>query len=306
MKRKFLSALLCLVAAVAWGSAFYAQELASRSSALIDAFFFGGIRWILGGLILIPLFLIFERERGIPREKKPAQHKSTVIFGAITGAILFCASALQQFGIQLTQASGRAGFITGLYLVFVPIFSFILFKQKASPLVWIAVVFSVSGLYFLCLNGDSFVLELGDILVFICSLFFTAHIIAVDKFIGRVSALRYSCVQFLTVGALNLVVGIFFGHITWEGFVAVLGPILYCGFMSTGLAYTCQIIGQKYTPPTIASLIFATEGLFSVVFESILERSLPSSTMIAGCVLMLIGIVLSQLPNPFEKHKIKA
>ena len=301
MKKKFLSAGLCLLAAVVWGTAFKIQEIASENADKIDAFFFGGIRFLLGGIILIPLWFIFEKETDLTPVLKAKKHKSTVIYGIITGAVLFVASALQQFGIQLTGESGKAGFITGMYLVFVPIASLIIFRQKASPLVWGAVAFSFVGLYFLCMNGGSFSVQLGDVLVLLCAMFFTAHIIAIDRFIGRVSALRYSSVQFITVGVLNLTTGILFGHFTWEGFVAILFPIIYCGVMSTGVAYTCQIIGQKFTPPTIAALLFSTEGLFSVIFESIMESRVPSGTMILGCALMFVGVILSQVPDPFKK-----
>jgi drug/metabolite transporter (DMT)-like permease len=301
MKKKLLSAGLCLLAAVVWGTAFKIQEIASVNADKIDAFFFGGIRFLLGGLILIPLWFVFEKETDLTPEIKAKKHKSTIIYGIITGAVLFVASALQQFGIQLTGESGKAGFITGMYLIFVPIASLIIFRQKASPLVWGAVAFSFVGLYFLCLNGGAFSIKAGDVLVFLCAIFFTAHIIVIDRFIGRVSALRYSSVQFITVGVLNLLTGTIFGHITWEGFVATLFPIIYCGVMSTGVAYTCQIIGQKFTPPTIAALLFSTEGLFSVIFESIVERRVPSGTMLIGCALMFVGIILSQIPDPFKK-----
>jgi drug/metabolite transporter (DMT)-like permease len=301
MKKKLLSAGLCLLAAVVWGTAFKIQEIASVNADKIDAFFFGGIRFLLGGLILIPLWFVFEKETDLTPEIKAKKHKSTIIYGIITGAVLFVASALQQFGIQLTGESGKAGFITGMYLIFVPIASLIIFRQKASPLVWGAVAFSFVGLYFLCLNGGAFSIKAGDVLVFLCAIFFTAHIIVIDRFIGRVSALRYSSVQFITVGVLNLLTGTIFGHITWEGFVATLFPIIYCGVMSTGVAYTCQIIGQKFTPPTIAALLFSTEGLFSVIFESIVEGRVPSGTMLIGCALMFVGIILSQIPDPFKK-----
>jgi drug/metabolite transporter (DMT)-like permease len=301
MKKKLLSAGLCLLAAVVWGTAFKIQEIASVNADKIDAFFFGGIRFLLGGLILIPLWFAFEKETDLTPEIKAKKHKSTIIYGIITGAVLFVASALQQFGIQLTGESGKAGFITGMYLIFVPIASLIIFRQKASPLVWGAVAFSFVGLYFLCLNGGAFSIKAGDVLVFLCAIFFTAHIIVIDRFIGRVSALRYSSVQFITVGVLNLLTGTIFGHITWEGFVATLFPIIYCGVMSTGVAYTCQIIGQKFTPPTIAALLFSTEGLFSVIFESIVERRVPSGTMLIGCALMFVGIILSQIPDPFKR-----
>lgn len=297
MKKKFLSAGLCLTAAIIWGAAFKVQEIASTNADKIDAFFFGGIRFLLGGIVLIPLWFVFEREKTLSLEEKTTRHKSTLIYGIITGAILFTASLLQQLGIQFTGESGKAGFITGMYLIFVPIVSFILFRQRVSPLIIGAVGFSVVGLYFLCLNGGAFTFKAGDLLVLLASFCFTAHIIVIDRFIDRVSALRYSSIQFITVGILNLIIGALFGHVTWEGIVLVIGPILYCGLMSTGVAYTCQIIGQKFTPPAVASLLFATEGLFSVVFESIIEKSVPSSTMLIGCALMFVGIILSQLPS---------
>ena len=301
MKKKILSPMLCLIAAIVWGFAFSFQEIASNSSDMIDAFFFGGIRFAVGATSLIPLVLIFEKEKGLPREEKKIKTKNTVIYGVITGAILFTASTLQQFGIQITQASGKAGFITGMYLIFVPIASFILFKQKASPVVWGAALIALAGLYFLCMGGEGFTVSVGDILLLLCSLCFTAHIIVIDKFINRVSALKYSAIQFYTVALLNIITGLFVGHVTWEGIVDTIIPILYCGIGSTGIAYTCQILGQKLTPPTIAALLFSTESLFSVVAECIFKKQLPTTTMLIGCTLMFIGIILSQLPIEFKK-----
>lgn len=303
MKKKFLSAGLCLTAAIVWGFAFSFQEKASLSSDKIDAFFFGGIRFLVGSVSLIPLILLLERNKSLSVEEKKTNNKNTFIYGVITGAILFVAATLQQFGIQLTGESGKAGFITGMYLIFVPIVSFVIFKQKASPLVWIAVLFSFVGLYFLCLNGSSFTIKAGDILLFMCALCFTAHIIVIDKFIGKVSALKYSSIQFATVGVLNLIIGAFVGHITLDGIISTIVPILYCGIMSTGVAYTCQMVGQKFTPPAIAALLFSTEGLFSVIAESLIEKTIPSKAMIIGCSLMFIGIILSQIPFPVKSKK---
>ena len=301
MNKKILSPLLCLTAAIVWGFAFSFQEIASNNVHLIDAFFFGGIRFGVGALSLIPVILLFEKEKGLRKDEKKLKMKNTVIFGIITGAILFAASTVQQFGIQITQASGKAGFITGMYLIFVPIAGYILFKQRISPIVWGAAIIALSGLYFLCMGGEGFTVSVGDILLLICALCFTAHIIVIDKFIGRVSALKYSVVQFATVSVLNLLTGVFFGHVTWEGIVATIIPILYCGLGSTGIAYTCQILGQKYTAPTVAALLFSTEGLFSVIAECIFKEKLPSGTMLIGCSLMFIGIILSQLPLEFKR-----
>ncbi|MBO5212930.1 MAG: DMT family transporter [Clostridia bacterium] len=306
MKRKVLSAGLCLTAAVVWGSAFYAQELASQNEHLIDTFFFGGLRFLLGAVSLIPLILIFERDKSVPLLERKMKNESTMKWGILTGVILFVASLLQQYGILLTQESGKAGFITGMYLIFVPIAGFLFFKQRVSPLVIAAVLFAFSGLYFLCLGESGFNLVWGDVLVFICSFCYTAHIIVIDKCINKVSALKYSAVQFATVGVLNLSFGLVFGHITVEGLIATVFPILYCGIMSTGVAYTCQVIGQKFTPPTIAALLFSTEGLFSVICESIFEKRLPSNTMIIGCALMFVGIILSQIPWKRKEKASKA
>lgn len=301
MNKKILSPFLCLTAAIVWGFAFSFQEIASNNVELIDAFFFGGIRFGVGALSLIPVILLFEKENCLEKAEKKLKMKNTVIFGIITGAILFAASTVQQFGIQITQASGKAGFITGMYLIFVPIAGYILFKQRISPIVWGAAIIALGGLYFLCIGGEGFTVSVGDILLLICALCFTAHIIVIDKFIGRVSALKYSVVQFATVSVLNLLTGVFFGHVTWEGIVATIIPILYCGLGSTGIAYTCQILGQKYTAPTVAALLFSTEGLFSVIAECIFKEKLPSGTMLLGCSLMFVAIILSQLPLEFKR-----
>jgi drug/metabolite transporter (DMT)-like permease len=293
--------LLCLTAAIVWGFAFSFQEIASNNVHLIDAFFFGGIRFGVGALSLIPVILLFEKEKGLEKSEKKLKMKNTVVFGIITGAILFAASTVQQFGIQITQASGKAGFITGMYLIFVPIAGYILFKQRISPIVWGAAIIALGGLYFLCIGGEGFTVSVGDILLLSCALCFTGHIIVIDKFIGRVSALKYSAVQFGTVAVLNIITGIFFGTVTWEGGVATIIPILYCGLGSTGIAYTCQILGQKYTAPTVAALLFSTEGLFSVIAECIFKEKLPSGTMLLGCSLMFVAIILSQLPLEFKR-----
>lgn len=293
--------MLCLIAAVVWGFAFSFQEIASNNVHLIDAFFFGGIRFAVGAVSLIPVILLFEREKELPKELKKKKMKCTALYGVITGVVLFVAATLQQFGIQITQASGKAGFITGMYLIFVPIAGFVLFKQKVSPIVWGAAVIALCGLYFLCMGGSGFTVSVGDILLLLCSLCFTAHIIVIDKFIVKVSALKYSAIQFGTVAVLNIIVGLFFGHVTWEGIVATIIPILYCGIGSTGVAYTCQILGQKLTPPTIAALLFSTESLFSVIAECIFKEKLPTTTMLIGCSLMFVGIILSQLPVEFKK-----
>ena len=295
-KFKLIGPFICLLTAIIWGSGFPFQDKVGASADIIDGFSFNGLRFLIAGVVLIPVFLIFEREAHLPREYRLPKLKSTVVFGIISGALLAVSSSLQQFGIQMTGESGRAGFITGLYLIIVPIAAFIIFKQKPSVFVWIAIPFSLAGLYFLSVT-NGFNVEVGDLLVLLCAFGFASQIIFVDKVGDRVSVLKFSCVQFFSCGVICMILGLIFGNLTWQGINDNLFAILYCGVMSAGAAYTLQNIGQRFTPPAIASLLFATEGLFATIFECIVETEVPSGRAVIGCVFMLIAVVLSQIPK---------
>lgn len=295
-KFKFIGPFICLLTAIIWGSGFPFQDKVGASADIIDGFSFNGLRFLIAGVVLIPVFLIFEREGHLPREYRLPKLKSTAVFGIISGALLAVSSSLQQFGIQMTGESGRAGFITGLYLIIVPIAAFIIFKQKPSVFVWIAIPFSLAGLYFLSVT-NGFNVEVGDLLVLLCAFGFASQIIFVDKVGDRVSVLKFSCVQFFSCGVICMILGLIFGNLTWQGINDNLFAILYCGVMSAGAAYTLQNIGQRFTPPAIASLLFATEGLFATIFECIVETEVPSGRAIIGCLLMLTAVILSQIPK---------
>ena len=295
-KFKLLGPFICLLTAIIWGSGFPFQDKVGASADLIDSFSFNGLRFFLAGIALIPVCLIFEREGYLPKEIRKPKIKHTAILGIISGAILALSSSLQQFGIQLTGESGRAGFITGLYLIIVPIATFIIFKQKPSAFVWVAIPISLLGLYFLSVTND-FSVEVGDLLVLLCAFGFASQIIFVDRVGARVSILKFSCIQFFSCGVICLLLGVTFGNLTWQGVTDNLGSILYCGVMSAGAAYTLQNIGQRFTPPAIAALLFATEGLFATIFECIFETKLPTGRAVIGCLLMLIAVLLSQIPK---------
>lgn len=295
-KFKLLGPLICLLTAIIWGSGFPFQDIVGRDTANIDSFSFNGIRFLIGGITLIPVFLIFERENGLPKCEKAPRLKRTIIFGIISGALLSVSAILQQMGIQLTGESGKAGFITGFYLIILPVAMLIIFKQKPSIFVWIAIPISLLGLYFLSVTSD-FKIQLGDLLVLLCAFGFSAQMIFVDRVGVRVSTLKFSCTQFFSAGVICMTLGLIFGNLTWQGITNNILPILYCGIMSAGAAYTLQNIGQKHTAPAIASLIFALEGLFATIFECIFEKSIPSGRAIIGCVLMLSAVLLSQIPK---------
>lgn len=295
-KFKLLGPLICLLTAIIWGSGFPFQDIVGRDTANIDSFSFNGIRFLIGGIALIPVFLIFERENDLPKCEKAPRLKRTIIFGIISGALLSVSAILQQMGIQLTGESGKAGFITGFYLIILPVAMLIIFKQKPSIFVWIAIPISLLGLYFLSVTSD-FKIQLGDLLVLLCAFGFSAQMIFVDRVGVRVSTLKFSCTQFFSAGVICMTLGLIFGNLTWQGITNNILPILYCGIMSAGAAYTLQNIGQKHTAPAVASLIFALEGLFATIFECIFEKSLPSGRAIIGCVLMLSAVLLSQIPK---------
>ena len=295
-KFKLLGPLICLLTAIIWGSGFPFQDIVGQDTANIDNFSFNGIRFIIGGIVLIPVFLIFERSKAQPKEEKAKRLKSTLIFGTASGALLSVSAVLQQFGIQLTGESGRAGFITGFYLIIVPLAVFAIFKEKPSLFVWIAIPISLLGLYFLSVT-DGFSVEFGDILVLVCAFGFSAQMILVDRVGAKVEILKFSCMQFFVAGIICMILGLFFGNLTWQGITNNIVPILYCGVMSAGAAYTLQNIGQKFTAPAVASLLFALEGLFATIFECIFERNLPSGRAILGCILMLTAVLLSQIPK---------
>ena len=298
-KKKFSSSPLCLISAIVWGTAFPIQEIASRNSHLLDALSFNGLRMLVAALALVPIVLIFERHADRSRQRIT----STVLWGALAGCVLFAASSFQQFGIELTGESGKAGFITSLYLVFVAILTFVLFREKPSLFTLIALPFAVAGLYFLSFSGGFGAVSIGDLLLLICAVLFAFHIIVFDKSAKKVNPLLFSCVQFLVAGILGTFFGGVFGTVTVQGISLTVFPIIYCGIFSVAIAYTCQLLGQKNGNPTVCALFCSMEALFGVISECIIEAHLPSVKIVIGCILMLVAVVLSQLPSDLFKKK---
>ena len=291
-KKKISSSPLCLISAIVWGTSFPIQEIASKNAHLLDALSFSGIRMLLAAIALVPVILLFERRADYSRKRV----LSTVKYGALAGLVLFSASVFQQFGIEATGESGKAGFITSLYLIFVAIIGFVFFKERPSFLMLIAMPFAVLGLYFLSFSEGFGAVSIGDLLLLVCSVLFALHIIVFDKSANHVNPLLFSCIQFLTAGFLGITSGGIFGTVTLEGITACALPIVYCGVFSAGVAYTFQLLGQKNGNPTVCALFCSTEALFAVIAECIIESSFPSTKILIGCALMLIAVVLTQIP----------
>lgn len=284
--KKLGSSAILLVTAIIWGFAFVAQTVGAD---YIGAFTFNGIRFLLGALSLIPVIHFFEKTDMTPELKK-----KTLICGSVAGVFLFSASTLQQFGIQLTGNAGKASFITGFYTVLVPVAAFFILHKKVSPFTWVGVVFAVVGLYFVCMNGgESF--GFGDVLTLIATCFWTAHIVFIDYSTESIPPIHFSMVQFFVCGFLSVICALTFEDITFSSITAAALPIIYGGFMSVGVAYTCQAVGQKYADPAPAAIILSTESVFGAIGGAIIlgERMQPRGYI--GCVLIFAGIILSQI-----------
>lgn len=289
--------IMFFVTALIWGFAFTAQR---QGADYLAPFSFNGIRYILGSAALIPVILIFERRGTSLRDKK------LWIASVAAGFVLFAASALQQGGVMLTGDAGKSGFITGLYTVLVPILCALLFRQKTNPNMWIGAVFATVGLYLLSVTGGISSVSLGDILLFIGAFFWAGHIIVIDRMGGSLSSIRFACLQFLVCGILSLVTALLFEEpILLENVRGAAIPLAYCALMSTGVAYTLQIVGQKFSAnPTLAAIIFSTESVFAALGGMLLLNERMTVQGYIGCVLIFTGIVLSQLKWSFKKKNI--
>lgn len=287
--------ILLFITAVIWGVAFVAQ---SAGMDYVGPYTFNAVRCLLGGIVLIPcvFFLTRSAKKDGTASKMPVMDrpKDLLIGGLICGFMMFVSTTLQQVGIAYTTVA-KAGFITALYIIIVPILGIFL-KRKAGLKIWISVVIALVGLYLLCMKG-SLSLSKGDFLILICSICFAIHIMVVDHFTEKVSGTKLSCIQFLFAGALSSVLMFLFEEPHWADIGAAWLPICYAGILSCGVAYTFQIIGQRGTDPTIASLILSLESVVSVLAGWILLGETLSPREILGCVLMFGAIILAQI-NP--------
>lgn len=291
-KLSIKSMILLVLTALIWGMAFVAQSVGMN---YIGPFTFNCIRSIMGGLVLIPCILFFDkREKGKAKQEKKEDTKTLLIGGICCGLALCIASNLQQIGIKYTTV-GKAGFITALYIVLVPIFGIFL-RKKVSGRVWLSVAISVVGLYLLCIT-DEFRIGKGDFFVLLCALVFTIHILVIDYFSPKVNGIKLSCIQFLVAGILSGVPMLISEKPSISTILAAWAPLLYAGIMSCGVGYTLQIVAQKDADPTIASLILSLESVFSVLAGWLILGQTLAGKEIVGCVLMFAAIILAQLPT---------
>ncbi len=287
--KKWKSPLLLLLTATIWGVAFVAQSVGMD---YVEPFTFNGVRNLLGALVLLPVICGMSGERDVAEEKKDT--KTLWLGGVLCGLCLCVASSLQQIGIQYTTA-GKAGFLTAMYIIMVPVFGLFL-KKKCSPFVGISIVLATVGLYLLSIK-EGFNIGKGDIYVILCAVVFSIHILVIDYFAPKCNGVKLSCIQFLVCGVLCSVIALVVEEPTISGILAAWLPIAYAGVMSCGVAYTLQIIGQKGMNPTVASLILSLESVISVLAGWLLLNQTLSVKEIIGCVIMFAAIILAQLPG---------
>ncbi len=281
---------ILLLAAAIWGLSFVTQRVASN---YIGPFTFNGIRFALGSLSLLPLIIVGDRKEKAGKETSHMQ-ESSVLPGVLAGSVIFIAAALQQIGLGQTSA-GKTAFITGLYMVFVPIFGIFL-KQKVKATSWLGIIVAVSGLYLLSVT-DKFTVQKGDLYVLTGAFFWAAQILIIDRFANRVNGLKLSCLQFLTASILSTSVALIFEEIALSSILKAAVPILYGGILSTGVAYTLQIYGQKHTPPSHAAICLSFEAVFGSLGGMIILKENLDARGYAGCMLMFAGMLLSQLQD---------
>lgn len=291
------NSLILLLTATIWGIAFVAQSVGMDH---VGPFTFLAVRSYIGAIVLLPCIWLLnkinpKKEENISVEEKKASRKTLIIGGICCGVCLMSASAFQQMGIQYTSV-GRAGFITACYIILVPIISWIFLKKKCNPIIWAAVALSLVGLYLLCIT-DGFSIGKGDLLVLICSILFSLHILVIDHFSPLTDGVKMSCIQFLVCGILSTIPALIFESPNIHDILQAWMPILYAGALSSGVAYTLQIIGQKGMNPTVASLILSLESCISVLAGWILLNQKLTIRELSGCVLMFAAIILAQLPD---------
>lgn len=292
MKQQIKSSLILLLTATIWGVAFVAQSVGME---YIGPFTFNAIRCVLGGLVLIPVILVLKKKKETGAENQEKEDKKTLWAGGIACGVILCiASNLQQFGI-MEASVGKSGFFTALYIVMIPVIGIFVGKRPGIKL-WFCVALAVVGMYLLCMKDGSFTIERADIMLLLCALAFSFHILVVDYFSPKVDGVKMSCIQFLVCGVLSAVGMLFTETPDISNIQAAWLPLLYAGLLSCGVGYTLQIVGQKGINPVIASLIMSLESVISALAGWVILGQVLSPKEILGCVLMFVAIIITQIP----------
>ncbi len=275
---------LLLLTSIIWGLAFVAQRMGMDH---VGPFIFNGIRFALGALVIIP-FIYFSQKN---RPSRQGNGRYLMRGGILLGITLFAGATLQQYGLVFTTA-GKAGFITGLYVVFVPLLG-LFRKDFPHATVWIAALLAAAGMYFLSVNGG-FEIVLGDVLVLLGAVFWALHVVIIGVMSPKVNSLHLALVQYLVCSVLSILVALGLESNTLEGIVDAAIPILYGGVLSVGIAYTLQVVAQKNAPPAHAAIILSLEAVFAAIGGWLILGEYLDNRQIFGCLLMMTGMLVAQ------------
>lgn len=309
--KQLKGSIMLILTAMIWGAAFVAQDVGMDH---VGPFTFNALRMTLGAIALAPVILVFDLGK---RKQMRAAGEAGRVFGftrqelvggVLCGVILFAASTFQQIGISLYSdadaAAGKSGFITALYIVIVPVMGLFL-RKKSGVSVWISVAVATVGMYLLCVKSG-FVIDRADGLLLLCALAFSFHILVIDYYSPRVNGIKLSAVQFLTAGVLSAPFMLVTEQPSFSGISQAAVPILYAGIFSCSVAYTMQVVAQKYTKPAVASVILSMESVFAAVTGALFGERLSGREMI-GCLLVFAAVLLAQVnPETFSHRGKKA
>ena len=282
--------LMMLLAASIWGFAFVAQRIGMET---MGPHWFNSLRFFIGVVALTPVVIWMDRTQAKSSIEGPkSSTKSLLMGGAVAGLLLFIGATFQQVGLQYTTA-GKAGFITGMYIFFVPLIG-LFFRMKTGLGTWLGAAIALWGLYLLSINED-FTLSKGDTLQLICAVAFAGHVLMIGYLASRMDTVKLSLVQFFVAGLLAMILALYFEQLTWGMIKSTAVPLLFAGVMSTGIAYTLQTIAQQHAHPSHAAIILSSEGVFAVIGGFLLLNEVLPAQGLLGCGLILVGMLMSQL-----------
>lgn len=301
MKKEMQGNLMLLITALIWGSAFVAQ---SAGMEYVGPFTYNMSRSYIGFLVLIPVVIFFrkssQKEHPITKEENRELNIRSIKGGIFCGLALGVASCIQQIGVSMTTA-GKAGFITALYIILVPILGIFL-KKRIPKIIWLCVAIALVGFWLLCIK-EGFSIGTGDLFCLLCALCFSVHIMVIDHFTAqKTDSIMISCVQFLVAAILSTVLTILFETPTWSAIWDAKLTILYAGVLSSGVAYTLQVVAQRYTKPTVATLLMSLESVFAALFGCLVLHEILTGKEFLGCILVFVAVILAQIPLPEKSH----
>lgn len=292
-KKRMLSNLLLLIVALIWGTAFVAQDIGMD---YVEPFTFTATRNLVAIVALFPLIYFLQKRKIKMGNTEPLDKKMLIRAGVSCGLVLFAAASLQQYGILHGTIPAKAGFITALYIIFVPLIG-LFSKRRVRPIIWVCVFVAVIGLYLLCVSDGLGSIIAGDFMMMGCAVLFACHIMVIDYYSPKTDSIMMAWLQFFVCGVVATIAMFIFETPTWESIKAGYITIIYSGMISSGIGYTGQIVAQKNTNPTVASLIMSLESVFAVLAGAIILGQNPSNRELLGCTIMFAAIIVAQLPE---------